>query len=152
MKKLMQWVMPAKNLAALVFAGLVCAYMVAGALIPVVTGVPFNYTVPFIFLLQGVVLSIVVAILWLALLGDQVSHRTRYLPRLAIFCVLAAVAGGLCLLNFFLMHTDWAKLWLIVAAAVVAGVVVLSLLGELYFRRTGKKYTEFLRVYQGTLQ
>jgi len=86
--------------------------------------------------------------LWLVLLGDQRPHRLRYLPRLAIFCVLAAVAGGLCLLDFFLTHTDWAKLWLIVAGLVAAGLVVLSVLGELYYKTTGKKYTELLERYK----
>jgi len=152
MNKLMQWLMPAKTVAALVFAGLVCAYMAAGALYAGVTGVAFGYTVPFIFLIQGVVLSVAIGLLWTGLLAEQRPHKLRYLPRLVVFCVGLVVALSLCFLNFFLMHTDWAKLWLIVAGLVVAGVVGLSVLAEAYFRATGKTYSDILKAYQANLK
>jgi len=46
------------------------------------------------------------------------------------------------------MPTYWAKLWLIVIGAFTAGVVGLSVLCEIYFRVTGKRYTEILQKYQ----
>ena len=149
--KLLQWLMPVKNLAALIFAGLMCGYMAAGALYSVLKPYPFNYTIPLIFLLQGLGMSIVTAVLWTVLLGDDRPHKARYLPRLVLFGVLLVVALSLCFLNFFALHTDWAKLWLIVAGVVLAGVAGLSVLGELYFRATGRKYTALLRTYQEKL-
>ena len=140
MKKIMDWVMPAKNLAALVFAGLMCLYMVAGALMPVVRGARFNYTIPFVFVVQGLVLAVVAAAAWLGLLRNTTPHKWPYLPRLAAFSGLLVVALAACLLTFFLMPTDWAKLWLIVAAAVMAGVVALSAAGEAYFKSTGHRH------------
>ena len=148
MKKILSYVLPVKSLAALIFAGLVCAYMVCGWLYSAVTKVPFNYTIPFVFLLQGLVLSVVIAVLWGVLLGDRELGKLRYLPRLIIFCLALFIVLALCLSVFFAVPTDWAKLWLIVAGLLVAGVVVLSLIGERYFHATGQRYTAALRDYQ----
>jgi len=150
MKKLMSWVLPIKTLAAYLFAGLICAYVAAGYLYALlINRGPFNFTIPFIFVLEAVGLSIVIAALWSLLFGEsRTATRLRFFPRLVIFAFLLAVALGLCLLVFFPFHTDWAKLWLIVAGCVVAVIVALSIVAELYLRATGKRYTELLRDYQ----
>jgi len=151
MKKVLGFILPLKSLAALVFAGLVCAYMVCGWLVSVFTHIAFNYTIPFIFLIQGLVLSVAIAILWGVLLGDSGKKKLRYLPRLIIFCVALFVVLALCLLTFFSLPTDWAKLWLLVAGMLTASVVVLSLIGEAYYHVTGKRYTAALRDYQASM-
>ena len=148
MKKMMQFVMPVKSLAAMVFAGLMCAYMAAGSLYAVITGTPFKYNIPFAFVLEGLMLSIVIAILWIVLLSDTFIKRMRFSPRLILFAVGLAAALGLCFLVFFARHTDWAKLWLIVIGVFVFAVIALSVLAELYFKATGRRYTELLKDYQ----
>ena len=151
MKKLMQFIMPVKTLASMIFAGLICAYVVAGCLWALITGQSFAYTIPFIFVAEGIALAIVIAVLWELLLGDQVIRKMRYFPRLILFALAlaAALAGSLGV--FFAQHTDWAKLWLIVVFLFMAVVITLSVIGEIYYRVTGKKYTELLNEYKANI-
>ena len=85
MKKLMRLIMPVKTLAAMIFAGLMCAYVVAGALYGIIIYPGFEYTVPFIFVIQGIVMSIVIAALWKYLLDGYWINKMRYFTRLVIF-------------------------------------------------------------------
>ena len=55
MKKLIRFIMPVKTLAAMIFAGLMCAYVVAGALYGLIVYPGFEYTFPFIIVIQGVI-------------------------------------------------------------------------------------------------
>jgi len=149
MKHFLNTVMAAKTLAAMIFSGLICAYVAAGYLYAwLIHKGPFNFTIPFIFVLEGVGLSLVIALLYNLLFGEDSASRRRFFPRLVIFAVVLAAALVACLLVFFPFHTDWAKLWLIVAGCVVAVIVVLSVAAELYLRATGKRYTELLKRYQ----
>lgn len=49
---------------------------------------------------------------------------------------------------FLAIPTYEAKLWLLVAGAVEVGIIALSALCELYFKATGKRYTEILKKYK----
>jgi len=149
MSKLFDFVMSVKSLAALIFSGLMVLYLIAGAIVPAVQKAPFDYTVPYIFVIEGIVLAFVIAILWGVLFGEHGIEKWRYLPRLLVFCLSLAVLLVLSVLVFFGWHTDWAKLWWIVVACIMAGLVLVSLAGEWYFRRTGRRYTQILRRYQG---
>ena len=142
MKKLIQFLMPVKTLAAMVFSGLMCAYVAAGALYGLIIYPAFEYTVPFIFVIQGVVMSIVIAALWEYLLGGFWIKKMRYLPRLVIFVASMTVLLTLGLLAFIPWHTNEAKLWLIVAGFFIAAIGAFSIIGEAYYRLTGKKYTK----------
>jgi len=148
MRKLMGAIMQAKSFAALIFAGLICLYMATGFLCDKLLHQTFEYSIPFIFILQGLLLSALVAVLWGVLLGDKVIKKWRYFPRLIAFAFSLMVLLAACLLTFFALPTDWAKLWLFVAACVSGGLVVLSVSGEIYLRATGKRYTEILKDYQ----
>jgi len=143
--------MGVKTVAAYIFAGLVCLYMVSGPICSSVLHQRFEYTIPFVFLIQGIVLSLLIAVIWQALLSEDALAQGHFFPRLIVFCLAVMVLLALCLLTFFALPTDWAKLWLMVAGAISAGVVVLSILAEIYYRATGKKYTEVLRRYQSNL-
>lgn len=136
MKKFVSWALSIKTLAAWVFAGLMCAYVAAGYLyVLLIDRGPFNFTIPFIFVLEAVGLSIVIAALWRLLFGQgRAADRLRFFARLIIFACLLAGALAVCLLVFFPFHTDWAKLWLIVAGCVVAAIIALSAAAELYPR------------------
>jgi len=148
MKKLLGFVMPLKTFAALIFAGLICLYMISGVLYSTLTGVPFNYTIPFIFAIQGLILSILIAILWGIFLGDALIKKWRYFLRYIVFALALLVLLAACLLTFFAVPTDWAKLWLIAAGFLAAGIFVLSVASEIYFQVTGKRYTEILNAYK----
>jgi len=144
----MQWVLSLKTLAALLFAGFICAYIVAAYLYAAVIGEPSTFSLPFIFIYEALGLSVVIAVLWRVLFNEQRAQKRRFFPRLIIFAVLLMLALVVCLLIFFPFHTNWAKLWLLVAGAVVGVVILLSIVAELYLRQTGRRYTELLREYQ----
>ena len=153
MKKLMKRVLAAKSLAAMVFAGFICAYVAAGYLYALlVRHGQFNFTIPFIFVLEGLALSIIIAVLWYFLFGDNTVVKMRYSSRLMIFALAIMVSLAICVLVFVPFHTDWAKLWWIVIGCVAAGVVALSVIGEIYSRVTGNRYTELLKIYQSEQQ
>jgi len=152
MRTFLRGVFAAKTLAAMVFAGFICAYVAAGFVYSLVfPSAAFNFTMPFIFVLEGVALSVVVAVLWQLLLSDDAPIKIRFIQRLIIFVLLLMVALAACLLMFFPFHTYWTKLWLIVIFCVAIGVVVLAVIGEVYLRITGKRYTELLKKYQSNL-
>jgi len=152
MKKLIQTLMELKTTAAFAFAGFMCAYVVLGALYAAIFYPAFEFNVPFIFVLEGVGLAVVTALLWRLLFDDRASVKTRYFPRLVIFAVGLAAALAVCLLIFYRWHTNEAKLWLIAVGLVAVGFCLLSVVGEIYYRVTGKKYTELLKIYQRGLE
>jgi len=72
----------------------------------------------------------------------------RYILRLALFAVSLLALLALCVLVFFAAPTNWAKLWWAVIGCVAAGIILLSVIAEIYYRRTGKRYTEILKNYK----
>lgn len=148
MKKLISAVMPLKSFAAMIFTGFICLYMVTGVLCDIVLHQAFVYTIPFIFVLQGLLMSVLISVLWGIFLGDKIIKGWRYFPRLILFSFSLMVILAACFLTFLAIPTNWAKLWLLVSGCIAAGVIVLSIAAELYLRATGKRYTEILKEYQ----
>jgi len=141
-----------KTLAAGLFTGFMCAYVLAGYLYAwLVDRATFNFTVPFIFVIEGIGLAFFIATLWYVLMNDGTSVKLRFFPRLIIFTLALMAALAICVLLFFPFRTDWAKLWWIVIGVITAGVFVISVIGEIYSRITGRRYTELLKKYQAGL-
>lgn len=148
MKKLMDFVIPLKMFGAAIFTGLICLYMVSGSLYALVTGEAFEYTIPFIFVLQGLLLSVLISFLWSLLLSDVVIKKWRYFPRLVVFTISLMLLLTISLLTFVAIPTEWAKLWLIVNGIIGVGLIMFSIISELHFKATGKRYTEALKNFQ----
>jgi len=150
MKKFMSFILRIKTFAAMLFSGVICLYVVSGYLYATFIG-PFNFTIPFIFVLEGLALSALTSILWGVFFTDEIIKKWRYFPRLVLFSISLFVLLSACFFIFFAFHTNWAKLWWIVIGAFAAGVICLSVLCEIYFRVTGKRYTELLKSYKNDL-
>ena len=148
MKKAIHFIMQIKTFAALLFAGMICLYMVGGAFVAYALHQPFAFAIPFIFILEGLVLSVLISILWGVFFSGLYVKQWRYFPRLVVFSSLLLLIFAMCFLVFFAIHTNWAKLWWIVAAGIEAGVIALSIVAELYYKTTGKRYTEILQAYK----
>jgi hypothetical protein len=132
----------------MIFAGLIVAYVVVGWLYSTVTNSQFTYAIPFIFVVQGLILAFAISVLWYLIFTEAVFKKLRYSIRLISFVlVLVLVLTGF-LATFFVYHTDWAKLWLIVAGLFVLVTAGISVLGEIYFKITGKRYTQLLNNYK----
>jgi hypothetical protein len=150
MKKLMAVVLPVKNFAAMIFTGLMTLYVVTGALFAAISGAYFDYTIPFAFVLRGLVLSLVISVLWAALFSGK--HKSRAFIRIIAFAALLAVLVKFSAFTFLAVPALWAALWATVTAAVSLGLVIMAMLGEVYFRREGKRYTAALRELQANLR
>lgn len=148
MKKILDCVVPVKAIAGMVFMGIICLYMVTGGLYAAMTGTLFDYAIPFIFIVQGLLLAVAASVLWLVIFNDIVIKKMRYFQRLMLFSVSLAVVFAVCLLTFMAIPTEWSRLWLTVNGCVAVGVVVFSVLGETYCAAIGKRYTETLKEYQ----
>jgi hypothetical protein len=62
-------------MAAMIFAGFICLYMISGILYTIVTGMEFNYMIPFVFVLQGLGLSVFISILWELFYGNVIIKK-----------------------------------------------------------------------------
>jgi len=149
MKTLTFYLMQIKTFAAWIFSGMICLYMAGGALYQWIYSDPnFNYTIPFIFLLEGIVLALVIPVLYGLFFSEMVIKKWRYFPRLVLFVLSLLILLALCVLVFFAVPTYWAKLWWLAIGAAAAIIVLLSIIAELYFLKTGKRYTEILKNYK----
>jgi len=148
MKKLMGLVITIKSYAAMVFSGLILAYMVAGWIYSTIRQEPFSNAIPFIFVMQGALLALAISVLWYLFFTGAVFKKLRYSIRLIGFVLILVLILTGFLLMFFSQPTNWAKLWLIIAGLFVFVTAGISVLGEIYFRMTGKRYTQSLDKYK----
>lgn len=107
-----------------------------------------DWDFPFTFALQGLVLALFASVLWSIFINEEIITKMRYLPRLIFFVLSLMALLTVSVLVFFVIPTAWAKLWLIVSGCVAVGVIMLSILSELYMKVTGKRYTEALNDYK----
>ncbi|MCL2577273.1 MAG: hypothetical protein FWE27_04400 [Defluviitaleaceae bacterium] len=148
MKKLMNFVMPIKLIAGGILFGLIGFYMVVGTLYAQFTGVEFEYSIPFAFILQGAVLAVVIAILWEIFFGEVIIKKWRFFKRALVFNFSLIILIAICFLTSFVLPTDWAHLWLIGTGILTLGISVISGINEIYYRKTGERYNEVLRIYK----
>ena len=148
-KKLINFVMPLKMFASAIFTGFMILYMVSGvgyAFFNSETG--FSYSVPFVFVLQGLLLSALISLLWGLLFSDVLIKKSRTSTRLIIFSILLMILLSICVLTFIAIPTDWASLWLITNGCISLGIIVFAIVNEARFKATGRKYTEVLNRYK----
>jgi len=148
MKKMIDFVMPIKFIAGGVFCGLIGFYMVVGTLYARLTGAAFEYSIPFVFLLHGVVLAIAIALLWEVFFGEVIIKKWRFFKRALVFNLLLIFLIVVCFLTSFALPEAWAYLWLIGVGIITLGIAIISGLSEVYYRKTGERYTEILRIYK----
>ena len=68
--------------------------------------------------------------------------------RALVFNLLLMLLITICFLTSFVLPSEWAYLWLIGAGCIALGIAVMSGLNEIYYRKTGERYNELLRIYQ----
>ena len=151
MEKLLDFFMPLKMFASAIFAGFMILYMVSGVVYAYIADVDFVYSVPFVFVLQGLLLAAMISLLWALLFSDILLKNWRISPRLIIFSVFLMALFAVCVLTFVAIPTDWANLWLITNGCVGFGFIVFAAVNELRFKATGKRYTEVLKRFQAKI-
>jgi len=146
MKKMIYWTVPVKAFTVMVFAGFIILYMVTGTGYALITGEAFEYAIPFMFALQAAGLSIVISVLYALLFSDVLIKKMRYFKRLIIFSLsLIPVLA----LSFWIFNAvGWNSLWLIIGGMIIIGLIIMSILFEVYLNMIGRQYTDVLKIYQ----
>ena len=152
MKKIIELTTPIKAFAAMLFAGFICLYIVGGVLYSAFLDSSFDHTISFVHLLQGLVFSMLISLLWGICFSDVVIKKWRFFLRHLLFVLSLAILLALCFFMFSVISTEWSTLWLVVAGVMIAFAIVLSILSEWYFKKTGEHYTELLKLYQANHQ
>jgi hypothetical protein len=151
MKRIISFSVPFKALAAMIFAGFIVLYMVNGLIYTIVTNNEFEYSIPFIFVLQAIGLSVIISLLWHLFYSNAIIKKGRFIIRHILFELSILVLFGVCFFTFFTFPTDFSKLWLITIGIVSLFILILFGICEMYYKRTGKRYTEILKAYQSTI-
>jgi hypothetical protein len=148
MKKLIEFVMPFKLFTAMIFSGFMILYMISSIFYSIVTGGENNYSVPFVFVLQSVGLSIIISVLWGVFFSNTIIKKWRFFLRHIMFVLSLIAILSIYFFNFFNISTEGARIWFIVAVIIAIFIIVLSCISEIYFRKIGKNYTEMLNIYK----
>jgi len=146
MKKLFYWAVPMKSLSAMIFAGLIILYIIAGTAYAFITNESFEYAIPFIFVIQAAALSIIISVIATIIFSDILIKKKRYFYRLIIFSITLLPVFAICFLVFSVIY--WTNLWLIIGGLTVIGLIIIALLLEYYFKLRGRQYTEILKDYK----
>jgi len=148
MNKLVKFSVPFKAFASMLFAGLIVLYMVGSFLFATVTGEEFAYAISFIFILQGMGISVLISLLWNLFFSDVIIKKWRFFIRAILFVLSLFILLVLSFFIFSAIPSNWAKIWLITVGVLLLFVIVLFSICEVYFKRTGKRYTEILKAYK----
>ena len=148
MKRIFEIVLPFKSFTAMIFSGFMILYMVGAIIYSTITGHLFNYSIPFAFVLQSIGLSVIISVLWGVFFSKAIIKKWRFFLRHIMFELSVFSILGLYFLTFFNISSEEAKLWLIIAVIVAFFVILLTSICEMYFRKTGKDYTEMLKIYK----
>jgi len=151
MKRVIDFVMPIKVFAAMMFFGLIVLYVLSGMLYSTFTGQVVEYAVPFVFIFQSLGLSIVIALLWPLFFSETFIKKWRFFQRYSMFAVSMFTLLVACFYTFLAVPTEWARFWLLATLAFFAGTTVFFSLNELYYRKTGERYMEILNAYKSNL-
>jgi len=151
MKKFIALVTTLKAFAAMLFAGFICLYIAGGVVYATFVDATFEYTISFIHLVQSIGFSVVLSLLWGVCFGHMVIKKWKFISRHLLFDLSLALLLTVCFFFFSVISTGWNTLWLISASVMVVFVIVLSVVSEWYFKKTGEQYTELLKIYQANM-
>jgi hypothetical protein len=151
MQKLIDFVMPLKMFASAIFAGIIILYMVSGFAYALITGADFEFSVPFVFIMQGLLLAALISLLWGIFMNEAVIKNWRYFQRLIVFSISLMALLAACILTFIAIPTEWSWFWLIINGIIGLGLIKFSIISEIRFKATGRRYTEILKNFQSKI-
>jgi len=151
MKKFIALTTTLKAFAAMLFAGFICLYMVGGVGYAILIDGAFDFTISFIHLVMAIGFTMSVSLLWGVCFGHVVIKDWAFASRYALFVFTLVILLATTFFYFSFLTTPWNLLWLTAATLIVAFVMVLSVVSEWYFKKTGEHYTDVLRIYQSQM-
>ena len=125
-----------KALGAAMFMAAVCLYMAIGAVFASVSGEDFYYHISFVFLIHGMIVSMLSSVLWVLCFGlvKPWGFFCRYLIALIILTALFGLSILMPVINSTEEHFLWIISSLISTLAFGTAIAVLS---EKRLRKTG---------------
>jgi len=152
MKKLMYWSILLKSHAAMFLTGLIVLYMVVSTGHALITGESLELAIPFAYVIQSMVLSVIISVLWVVFFEDNLIKKARYFVRLIMFSLSLIPIFAVCLWLFYVISSEWTFLWVAIAGLLIVGLIIISLLFEVYFKLEGKRYTNVLMRYNSQVK
>ena len=152
MKKLTTLVMPMKLVAGGIFFGFLAIYMILVTITARVTGAELEYSVPFYIIIQGAGLSVAVSSMVEMFFGEnfgiKIIKNMRFFKRMLWFGLALVWLLIMCMLMpFAFLLWNWNYFLLIGIIVSVMSIIVVAIT-EMYYRKTGERYTELLRAYK----
>ena len=127
-----------KALGAGMFMGTAVIYMAIGALFAIIGRDGFNYQVSFVFLIQGMILSMASSIMWVVCFG--VIKSLKFFARYSILFIFILALSGVSMLipvvNSVTGHFIWIMSGLVSTLVFCTAVAVLS---EKQLKKTGAR-------------
>ena len=152
MKHLINFVMPLKIFAALMFTGLIGIYIVTAILHSIFTEDAMTSSISFVYLFQSVILSMLLSLFWSACFGQKIISHWRFFPRYVLFATSMILLLTISLFTFLTLPSHWTKsLFLLTLILFTSGVTVFLGLNEYLHKKTGERYLSILNEYQKTL-
>jgi len=148
MKKIIALSVPLKAFAAMLFSGMMILYMVSGTVYSMFIEEVFSFSIPFVFALQGMVLSMVISIMWGVFFSDVVIKKWRFFVRYLAFKLSLLPFLALCFYTFLAIPSQWVVPWFVALVTIMLFIFVIAALNEVVLRRAGKHYTEALKAYK----
>jgi hypothetical protein len=150
-KQFTEFYTPLKAFTTLLFAGLMGIYMIGGLIYAHFFNDTFDYSISFIHLLQSFGFVIIVSLIWGLCFSRTLIKKWKFFQRQLLFDVLLAFLVVGCFFLFSVISSDGNTLWLIVSGIHIIYMMILSLIVEWYFKKTGEQYTELLKIYQANM-
>jgi len=120
------------------FLGTVFLYMVIGSIFALVSRESFYYHIPFAFLIQGIIKSMVISFVWTLCFSNIKAWGffKRYLLALMVLVVLAVISMLIPLIN----GVQWFAIWIIsgIISSLIFGTAVAAS-SNMYHKKTGKR-------------
>jgi len=150
-KQFTEFYTPLKAFTTLLFAGFMGIYMIGGFIYAQFFNNSFDYTISFIHLLQSFGFVISVSLIWGVCFSRSLIKKWKFFQRQLLFDLLLVLLFIGCFFLFSIISPDRNTLWLIVSGIHIFYLMVLSLIVEWYFRKTGEQYTKLLKIYQANM-
>ena len=150
-KQFTEFYTPLKAFTALLFAGFMGIYMIGGLVYAHFFNYQFDYMISFAHLLQSFVFIILVSSIWGVCFSRTFIKKWKFFKRHLLFDLLLGVLFIGCFLLFSIISPDRNTLWLVVSGIHISYMIILSLIVEWYFVKTGERYTELLKIYQANM-
>jgi len=127
-----------QSLGAAMFMAAVCVYMAAGIIIGWASEEGFRYHIPFVFLLQGVVLSMTASIVWTLFFGLIKSWKlpAKYFSAMAVVAALLGISMLIPAINSKPGHFIWIISCFI---STIGFGTLLAVFSEAYLKKTGER-------------